>query len=167
MIAAMFFAGFFTGSRTFTPITVLCWFSWLAGYSLDHTWAAWTARPFTVLVLTLCALAEYIYDVCPIACSRKLFGPFLARLCFGALSGAVVAQAYTEPRIGGVLFGLFGSAVGTLVFFALRQRLALRLGRDLPIGLLESAFSLLLMIATAWHVRTGVVWIQTIWGHMG
>ena len=36
--------GTMTGLRTFTPITVACWFAYLGYLPVEETWAAWAGK---------------------------------------------------------------------------------------------------------------------------
>jgi uncharacterized membrane protein len=133
--------GLATGMRTLTPMAVLCWFAYL-GMLPQTGWTFWAASPFSVIVFTLLALGEYVGDVLPQTPNRTAPGPLAARLCFGALATAMAAHATIEPAAGGVIFGIIGALVGAFGGMRLRMAASRRLGRDLPVGLLESALAL-------------------------
>jgi uncharacterized membrane protein len=141
--------GVVSGMRTMTAIAVLCWFAFLGEFPPTvHSWAFWTAKLVSVIVFTIFALGEYFGDVQPQTPSRKALPLVLARACFGALCGAVGAAAVMQPAAGGAILGLIGAMIGTYGGYWFRMKLARAFGRDLPAGMLESAFALLLAIGT-------------------
>lgn len=144
--------GVVTGMRSMTGIAVLCWGAYLS-YLPQHGWAHWTAYLFSAIVFTLFALGEYVGDTLPNTPSRKAPGPAAARLVFGALVGALVASAMSEPIVGGALFGVAGAVIGTWGGWWVRMRLARAAGRDLPIALAESALALTLAIVALWRLH--------------
>ncbi|MDE1163480.1 MAG: DUF4126 domain-containing protein [Acidobacteriaceae bacterium] len=146
MLSAILF-GVVTGSRAMTGMAVLCWFAMLEWVPLDHTWASWTGKIVLTVIFSLAALSEYVFDVLPSTPSRKLIGPFVSRIVLGALCGAICAAAILEPAAGGAILGAIGAVVGTYSCYAVRMSLAKLFKRDLPAGLLESLFFLLLAIA--------------------
>ena len=64
----------------------------------------------------------------------------------GGVSGAAIGVASAMPLVG-LGLGLLGAVVGTLGGAALRARLALAFGRDLPAALVEDVIALALAVA--------------------
>lgn len=137
--------GIVTGLRSMTGIAVMCWAAYLALLP-QHGWGFWSGYLVSAIVFTLLALGEYIGDTLPHTPSRKALGPAAARLVFGALVGALAASSIMEPVAGGILTGLVGAVIGTWAGWWVRDGLARRLGRDLPVAMAESVFALALAI---------------------
>lgn len=111
------------------------------GLALDGSWLAFFGWRFTPWIVSLLALSELVGDVLPTTPSRKQAGPFGARLVSGGVSGAAIGIGAGMPLVG-LALGVLGAVVGTLGGAALRARLALAFGRDLPAALLEDAIAL-------------------------
>lgn len=141
--------GVATGMRAMTGIAMMCCFAYLGRTPL-HGWAFWAGYLVSAIVFSVLALGEYVGDTLPRTPNRTAAGPAVSRLLFGAVAGALAANAVHQPVAGGVLLGVLGAALGTWGGFRVRARLAGTFGRDLPAALLESAFALLLAF---WAVR--------------
>ncbi len=147
--------GLANGLRTFTPITVLCWFAWRGGLPMDGTWAAWTLRLPVALVLTVFALGEFVGDKLPRTPNRTAPGPLAARLIFGALTGSICATAMRGPIWQGALLGALGALVGAFAGFTIRRDIVHKLGcPDWPIALVEDACAVLASMF-AMHIISG------------
>ncbi|SEG21809.1 Uncharacterized membrane protein [Bryocella elongata] len=148
--------GFANGLRTMTPIAVVCWAAWLGYLPLDG-WASWAGTLPAVIVFTLCAAGEWVADVLPMTPSRKAPGPFGARIVFGALSVAMAWHALGEPVAGGVVAGAVGATIGTLAGYKGRMWGARKIGRDWPVGVLESALTVGLAVFVVWNLHHALV----------
>ena len=148
--------GIVTGMRTMTAIAAVCWAAWLT-WLPEHGWAVWTSYLATAVIFTLLAAGEYIGDTLPRTPSRKAPGPLVARLVFGGLVGALGATAISEPIAGGILAGVAGAVIGTYGGYAARRWGAERMGRDLPVALLESACALALAGLSVWELHQGIL----------
>jgi uncharacterized membrane protein len=147
-----------SGMRTFTGFAVVCWAAYLGYLPVEGTWASWTAKLATVIVMTVLALGEYWGDTQPKTPSRKSLGPLLARLSFGVLAGMVIAAGLDQPKAGGVILGIIGALIGTYGGYRARAFGARLLGRDLPVALFESAVALGLAAFAMWHVHQELLW---------
>jgi len=152
----MVLVGVVTGMRSMTALAVLCWFAWL-GMLPETGWARWSATAVAAIVFGLCALGEYAGDLSPRTPSRTSAFPLTVRLVFGALAGALCAQALTEPIAGGVAFGLVGALIGSFGGVRLRVWLGSKVGRDWPVGISESAVALGLAVLAAMMVHHDIV----------
>ncbi|MGI4827130.1 MAG: DUF4126 domain-containing protein [Janthinobacterium lividum] len=150
------FLGVVTGMRTMTGIAAVCWGAWLM-WLPEHGWAMWSTYLVSAIIFTVLAIGEYIGDTLPKTPSRKTVGPAMARLVFGGLVGALGAMAIVEPLAGGILAGVIGAAIGTWGGYAVRAWGAKRVGNDLPVALLESAFALVLAILCVWSLHQGIL----------
>jgi uncharacterized membrane protein len=148
--------GVVTGMRTMTAIAALAWAVWL-GLIPEQGWATWAGHLAVVIILTICALGEYVADTLPKTPRRTELGPALARVVVGGLAGAMVAVAIDEPVAGGIIFGAGGAIIGTWGGFFVRMTVARVLRRDLPAALLESASALALAILAIARLHTGIV----------
>lgn len=141
--------GVVAGLRALTAPAVMAWAAALHWINLDGTWAQWLSHPATVTILTVLAVGELVTDQLPKTPNRTVPLQFTARIVLGGFAGAVLGTAwnYTWTALGA---GMIGAVIGTLVGFALRQRLvAVSGGRDLPIALLEDSVAVLGGIAIA------------------
>ena len=152
----VFLLGVVTGMRTMTAIAAVCWAAWLTRLP-EPGWAAWTTYLASAVIFSVLAVGEYIGDTLPKTPSRKTPGPLAARLVFGALVGALGAHAISEPAAGGILAGVVGALVGAYGGYAARHWGAERMGADLPVALLESAFALALAGVSILQMHKGIL----------
>jgi uncharacterized membrane protein len=139
--------GMMTGLRTMTPIAVLCWFAYRGDLPVAGTWAFWSGHLITAIIFTVFALGEYIGDKLPQTPNRTAPGPFLARLAFAGLVGAICATAVHGSIGEGIFLGMIGALVGTFLGYQVRKHLVQWSGRpDWNIALLEDASALLLSV---------------------
>ena len=136
-----FLIGGVAGLRTFTPLALVSWGSFLGELHLDDTWLAFLGSKWTLLILTLFALGELIADQLPSTPSRTEPLGFALRIVSGAVSGAAVATA-GGTMFGGMVAGIAGAIVGTLGGHAFRARLATAFRRDRPAAFIEDAIAL-------------------------
>lgn len=140
MIMLALLIGIVAGSRTMLAPAAIAWAA-TRGLALDGSWLAFFGWRFTPWIVSLLALGEFVGDVLPTTPSRKLAGPFGGRLVSGGVSGAAIGIGAGMPLVG-LALGLAGAVVGTLGGAALRTRLAVAFGRDLPAALVEDALAL-------------------------
>ena len=148
--------GVVTGMRSMTAIAALSWAVWL-GLVPEQGWATWIAHLVVVILLTACALGEYVADTLPKTPRRTELGPALVRVVVGALVGAMVAVAIDEPVAGGIIFGAGGAIIGTWGGFFVRMTVARIFRRDLPAALLESASAIALAVLALARLHHGIV----------
>ena len=148
--------GVVTGMRSMTAIAALAWAVWL-GLVPEQGWATWAGHLIVVILLTVCALGEYVVDTRPNAPRRTELGPALGRVVLGALVGAMAATAIDEPVAGGIIFGAGGAVIGAWGGFFVRMTVARIFRRDLPAALLESASALALAILAIARLHQGIV----------
>ena len=147
--------GVATGMRTFTPISVTCWFAYLGYLPVGGTWASWTARLGVAVLFTALAIGEYVGDKLPRTPNRTAPAPLLARVAVAALCGSICATALHGSGLEGVLLAAAGAFAGTFGGFMIRRDVAQKLGcSDWPIALVEDVSSILAAMF-ALHVITG------------
>jgi uncharacterized membrane protein len=115
--------GMMTGLRTFTPITVACWFAYLGYLPVEDTWAAWTGKLTAVVVFTVLAIGELVADKLPKTPNRTAPGPLAARLVFGGLVGAIAATGISGSAFEGVSLGAVGALLGAFGGYLVRKNL--------------------------------------------
>jgi uncharacterized membrane protein len=154
-ILAIPLLGFVTGLRTMTSFAVLCWFAYFGYLSVDDTWAFWTAKLVTVVIITLCALGEYIADKLPNTPNRTAPVGLIARLLFGGLTGATAATGLGGSAIEGIILGSLGAILGAFVGFHFRRSLVERTGwPDWVVALGEDAVAIVCAVV-AMGIVTG------------
>ncbi|MEZ5318098.1 MAG: hypothetical protein R2752_11910 [Vicinamibacterales bacterium] len=123
-------AGVIAGMRTMLAPTTVAW--------------AITPGPWA-WGLTVLALGEFAVDLHPKTPHRTDFGPFVARLVSGGVSGGLIgaASGRLAPAIAA---GAIGALVSTVGAHALRLRLARAFGRDWPAALIEDGVALTLAV---------------------
>lgn len=141
MLLLALLIGIVAGSRTMLAPAAIAWAAAARGLAVDGSWLAFFGWRFTPWIVSLLALGEFVGDVLPTTPSRKQAGPFGARLVSGGVSGAAIGIGAGMPLVG-LALGVSGAVVGTLGGAALRGRLALAFGRDLPAALTEDAIAL-------------------------
>src|SRR5579859_7277318 len=80
--------GFSSGLRTFTAPAVVCWAAHLGSLNLHGSALAFLGSKAAVVVFTLLALCEYVFDLLPKAPNRTDPGSLIARIVSGGLCGA-------------------------------------------------------------------------------
>lgn len=133
--------GMIAGLRAMTAPAAISWAAYLGYLNPGGSWLAFMGYRFTPWILSVLALAEFVTDQLPSTPSRKVPVQFGARLVSGALSGAVVG---VDGGVlwGGLVAGIVGAVIGTLGGAAVRSRLAIAFGRDLPAALVEDAVAI-------------------------
>ena len=133
--------GIIAGLRAMTAPAAISWAAYLGYLNLGGSWLAFMGYRFTPWILSVLALGEFVTDQLPSTPSRKVPVQFGARLVSGALSGAVVGVD-GGMLWGGLVAGIVGGVIGTLGGAAVRSRLAIAFGRDLPAALVEDAVAI-------------------------
>lgn len=111
--------------------------------AVSGTPLAFMGFTYTPIIFTVLAIGELIIDKLPNTPSRKVPPQFIARILSGSLVGAT-AGAASGALILGLLAGAVGAIGGTYSGAAVRRRLSLAFGKDLPAALLEDAAAIVL-----------------------
>jgi len=133
--------GVIAGLRSMTAPAVISWAAALHWINLNGTWASWVGNWITVGIFTVLALGELFVDKQPKTPPRTAPPAFIGRIIGGGFAGAVIGTAWAVPwsAFGA---GVVGAVLGTLVGYQARGRLAGKVGRDLPIALLEDVIAI-------------------------
>ena len=135
--------GIATGMRTMTPIAILCWFAYLGDLSVDGTWAGWTAKLTTVVIFSVLAVGELVWDKLPWVPARTMPTSLLVRIVFGGLVGAIAATGLEGAAIEGVILGGLGAILGACAGYHIRRALVEEAGwRDWTIAISEDVLAI-------------------------
>jgi uncharacterized membrane protein len=134
--------GIIAGLRALVAPAVVSWGAALGWFDVSQTPLAFMGYRWTPLVFSLLALLELVTDQLPSTPSRKVPPQFGARLVMGALSGATLGASGGQLVLG-LIAGIVGAAIGTFGGAALRGRLAMAFGKDMPAALIEDAVAIL------------------------
>jgi len=132
--------GTVTGLRTFTPLTVLCWFAWTRALPLDDTWAFWAAKLPVAILFTVLAVCELVADKQPWIPDRTRPFSVATKLVLGGLLGAIVATGLNGAAIEGIILSVLGVLVGTYGGFLIRRDLVQKTNcQDWQVAVTEDA----------------------------
>ncbi|HKV38686.1 MAG TPA: DUF4126 family protein [Blastocatellia bacterium] len=132
-----FLIGFFGGLRSFTPPAATAWAVYLGWLKQQRPLSLIGSLP-AVAIFSLLALGEFVVDKLPKAPSRTAPPGLIARILFGALTGACVAAGGAEQPIVGALLGAAGGLAGCFGGYQARRRIVKGLGtQDIYIALVE------------------------------
>jgi len=129
------------GLRAMTAAAAVSWAAYLGVIGTAGTWLSFLGSFWTVLILTVLAIGEFITDQLPSTPSRKVPPQFGARVLIGAIAGIAIAGPGKE--IVGALAGIVGAVIGTLGGAEARGRLAASFGKDAPAAFIEDAVAIL------------------------
>ena len=139
----IFALGIIAGSRTFTPPAMIAVAAHLKWIYLQHTILSFMGWLFALIIISILCVSELVVDKLPGTPSRKMPGPFIARVLSGAFAGFALSLATNHSVVAAVIIGGIGAAVGTLVGYELRTSLVKMLNvPDFVIALLEDAIAI-------------------------
>jgi uncharacterized membrane protein len=138
--------GVVAGLRAMLAPAVVSWAASSGFLDLSSSWLAFAGYRWTPWILTLAAAGELVTDQLPSTPSRKVPPQFIARLVMGGLSGAAIATPAGSWALGMVV-GVVGAVIGTLLGARARGALAASFGSDRPAAILEDIVALGLAIA--------------------
>ena len=129
--------GFFAGLRSLTPPAAVAWAVHLGWIKLARPLSLIGSLP-AVIILSLLAITELIFDKLPNTPSRTAPPGLIARIVTGAFTGACVALGGGRSAFAGAGLGLIGGIVGAFAGYHARARLVRSLRRpDFNIALIE------------------------------
>jgi uncharacterized membrane protein len=131
--------GVVAGLRAMTAAAAVSWAAYLGALDLAGSWLAFLGSIWTVVILTVLAVGEFVTDQLPSTPSRKVPMQFGARVLIGAVAG--IAIAGPANWLLGALAGFVGAVIGTLGGAELRGRLAASFGKDPPAAFTEDAIA--------------------------
>lgn len=132
-----FLIGLFAGLRSLTPPAMVAWAVHLGWIRLARPLALIGSLP-AVIILSLLAITELIFDKLPNTPSRTAPPGLIARIVTGAFTGACVALGGGRSAYVGAGLGLLGGVVGTFAGYHARAWLVRSLRQpDFNIALIE------------------------------
>ena len=137
-----FLIGLFAGLRSLTPPAAVAWGVHLGWLKLVRPLSLIGSLP-AVIILSLLAVGEVIFDKLPNTPNRTAPPGLIARIVTGGLTGACVSVGGGKTALVGAGLGVAGGIVGTFGGYQARARLvrSLRLP-DFYIALLEDLIAI-------------------------
>jgi len=104
--------GVVAGLRSMTAPAVVAWAAHLGWIDLSGSHLNFMASGWTVGILTVGALAEFVADQLPTTPARTTVVPLAARVVTGSLTGACLVVSAGSQLWPGALIGAIGAIVG-------------------------------------------------------
>jgi uncharacterized membrane protein len=117
-----FLIGVFAGLRSLTPPALVSWAVYLGWLRLARPLALIGSLP-AVIILSLLAIGEIIFDKLPNTPNRTDPPGLIARIVTGALTGACVSLGGGKSAVVGSALGAIGGIVGCFGGYQVRARL--------------------------------------------
>ena len=132
-----FLIGLFAGLRSLTPPAAVAWAVYLGWLTLTRPLSLIGSLP-AVIILSVLAVAEIIYDKLPNTPNRTAPPGLIGRIVTGGLTGACVSLGGGKSAFVGAGLGLLGGIVGCFGGYQVRARLVRSLRQpDFYVALLE------------------------------
>lgn len=137
-----FLIGLFAGLRSLTPPAAVAWAVYLGWINLPSPLSFIGSLP-AVIILTLLAITELIFDKLPNTPSRTAPPGLIGRIVTGGLTGACVSLGGGQSAFVGAALGVVGGIVGCFAGYQVRARLVRSLRqKDLYVALLEDLIAI-------------------------
>jgi uncharacterized membrane protein len=115
-----FLIGLFAGLRSLTPPAAVAWAVYLGWLTLERPLAL-VGSLAAVIILSVLAIAEVIYDKLPNTPARTAPPGLVARLVTGAFTGACVSLGGGKLALVGAGLGMIGGAIGCFAGYQARS----------------------------------------------
>jgi len=115
-----FLIGLFAGLRSLTPPAAVAWAVYLGWLTLERPLALGGSLA-AVIILSVLAIAEVIYDKLPNTPARTAPPGLVARLVTGAFTGACVSLGGGKLALVGAGLGMIGGAIGCFAGYQARS----------------------------------------------
>ena len=137
-----FLIGLLAGLRTFTPPAAVAWAVYLGWLTLARPLSLIGSLP-AVIILSLLALTEVMFDKLPNTPNRTAPPGLIARIVTGGLTGACVSLGSGKSAYLGAGLGLLGGIVGCFAGYQARARLVKSLRQpDFNVALIEDLIAI-------------------------
>lgn len=147
-----FLIGLFAGLRSFTAPAATAWGVYLGWLRVERPLSLIGSLP-AVLILTILAVGEYVFDKLPNASNRTSAPGLIARIVTGGIAGACISVNGAKGAIPGALLGAAGGVVGCFAGYEARTRIVKALGtQDIYVAVVED---LLAIAGCLWIVSHG------------
>ena len=132
-----FLIGLFAGLRSLTPPAAVAWAVYLGWLKLARPLSLIGSLP-AVIILSLLAVTELIFDKLPNTQNRTAPLGLIARIVTGGVTGACVSVGGGQSAFVGAGLGVVGGIVGCFGGYHARAQLVKSLGQpDFNIALVE------------------------------
>src|SRR5687768_8230019 len=132
-----FLIGLFAGLRSLTPPAAVAWAVYLGWFTLARPLSLIGSLP-AVIILSLLAITEIIFDKLPNTPNRTAPPGLIARVVTGGFTGACVSLGGGQSAFVGAGLGVIGGIVGCFAGYQARARLVKSVRQpDFNIALLE------------------------------
>jgi uncharacterized membrane protein len=122
-----FLIGVLAGLRSVMPVAAITCAAHLGWLRLRSP-LSWLGGTPAVVVLTVLARTEIVYDKLPNTPKRTAPAGLMARIVAGSFAGATLAMACDQGLARGAILGIGGALVGTFGGYNVRRRLVKALG---------------------------------------
>lgn len=137
-----FLIGLFAGLRSLTPPAAVAWGVHLGWLMLARPWALIGSLP-AVIILSVLAITEVIFDKLPNTPNRTAPVGLIARIVTGGFAGACVSLGGGKSAYVGAGLGVIGGIVGCFAGYQARARLVKSLGQpDFNVALVEDLIAI-------------------------
>ena len=137
-----FLIGLFAGLRSLTPPAAVAWGVHLGWLKLARPLSLIGSLP-AVIVLSVLAVTELIFDKLPNTPSRTAPLGLIGRIVTGGFTGACVSIGGGQSAVVGAALGVIGGIVGTFGGYQARARLVKSLRQpDFNIALVEDLIAI-------------------------
>src|SRR6185295_6378290 len=137
-----FLIGLFAGLRSLTPPAAVAWAVHLGWLRLTRPLSLIGSLP-AVIILSLLAITEIIFDKLPNTPSRTAPPGLIARIVTGGFTGACVSISGGRSALAGAGLGAIGGIVGCFGGYQARARLVKSLRQpDFNIALIEDLIAI-------------------------
>ena len=152
LILAVVLIGFSSGLRTFTGIAVVAWAAHVDHIDLDGTPFEFMISHTAVLILSLAALGEYVFDLLPFVPPRTAIPGLVGRFITGSVSAAILLAA-TRHDIALCILGGIVAIGGAFAGYQARTLLVKKLAvKDFLIAIPEDCVAIGLAVAAVCFV---------------
>ena len=143
LLLSCFLLGCIVGLRSLVTPAVVCWAAHLGWLHFAGTKLAFIDRPATLIVFTLLALVELIWDKLPNSPARTAPPGLIARIVMGGLCGVALATSAGGSMPVAAIVGVIGAVVGAFTGYNIRHALVLRAHLpDLAVALAEDVIAI-------------------------
>jgi uncharacterized membrane protein len=138
-----FLIGVVAGLRSMTAPAVVAWAAHLHWLKLQSSPLSSMGSTVAVVVFTLGALIELVFDKLPVTPPRTRGAGLIARIVFGGVTGAAVASSGSQSMALGAILGAAGALAGAFGGYQVRVRLVRALKvPDFVVALIEDAVAI-------------------------
>ena len=139
--------GIVAGLRSLLAPAVVAWAAHFDLLNLNGSPLAFMGSRTAVAIFSIFAIGELVADKLPKTPKRTAFGPLLARILLGGLSGACLFAAAGKSFPAGALLGGIGGVIGAFAGYEIRRRIVNNLHvKDIFVAICED----LVAVALAW-----------------